>query len=329
MKAKCLCALFAILFFFSALSEDNVALTIGGEPVSFTEAEIYILNAEEEYSEIAQYYEDYLGIDYWMLTYTNGMTISQSVKSDVFDEIKAMNIFYIMAKDNGLMLTPEEKRLCRLDAQTAYQALKQADQAKIDLNDLALVFEKQLMADRMYSVCLEKTNIDQQPIIDAIDKSLYITYEVEYLFRSYDDFDAYGGCIPLTADKRMQIEAVLRGVSEADDFKAIAAEHSALDILYGCTSFITGDSTIDLTLLEAAKTLNEGELSGIITTDLGLFLIKLTGNTGTQAYEQAVAEALYAAREAAFSEDKAALIRECRYEINISFWNTLAPGAGD
>ena len=86
----------------NAYAENTYALTISGNPVSFTEANIYIINAEKEYESVCKYYEDYLNIDYWSLTYANGMTVSQIIKADVFDQILSMNAFYLMAIENGM-----------------------------------------------------------------------------------------------------------------------------------------------------------------------------------------------------------------------------------
>ena len=319
----------ALLIVCPAFSEEDFALTISGETVSFTEAEIYVINAEQEYTQVAEYYRKYLGIDYWTLTYANGMTVSEMIKSDVFDEIKSMNIFYSMAKTNGLTLTAAEKKACRLHAENTFHTLSVTDAEKINVDDLAYVFEKQRLADRMYSMCLLETIIDEEAVKNSVNRELYVTYEVEYLFRSFDDFDENGSCIPLSSEKRAVIERLMSAASAHPSLEEAALADPSLDILFGRISLVSGDESIDETLLSEVKKLSVGELSGVINTDHGLFLLKLTDNTDTAAYENALSAALHQARENAFSEKKEALTRECVYEINIPFWNTLSPGAKD
>lgn len=327
MFRKLLLFLLVFAFIPSSLSEDDFALTIDGQKVSFTEAYIYIISAEQEYADVAKYYKDYLDIDYWSLTYANGMTVSQMIKSDVFDQIKSMNVFYALALENGMMLTEKEREACRADALEAYQALSVANACRIDQDELAFVFEKQLLADRMYSIHLHSMPVNEADIRDSITAGDYITYDVHYLFRSFDDFDESGKSIPLSKEKETLIEEALTQAISLPSLDAAPELYPALDLLYGNSSFLSGDTSIDPTLLKTAQSLSLGETSGIIKTDSGLFLIRLIDNTSLAAYEQAVQNALYQAREDAFFPEKEAILRKCEYEINVSFWNTIAPGA--
>ncbi len=328
-KLLALCLLLSLLATAPSYAQDDYALIIEGNPVSLTEANIYIINAEQAYSDIASYYEDYLGIDYWSLTYANGMTVSQMIKSDVFDQIKAMNVFYAMALENGMRLTDNEKKACKKDAENAYQALSVTDAEKIDLDALSFVYEKQLLADRMYSVCLDGVTIDEEAVYASVNASDYIKYDVEYLFRSFDDFDENGHQHPLTEEKRASVEDIFQNANAFSSLEEAAFSDTTLDILYGNTVFLSSDPSVDHRLIEAAEALEIGMLSGIIKTDLGLFLIRLLDNSDESAYEAAIQEKLFSAKEEAFLEEKTELIRKCEYEINVSVWRTLTPGANE
>ncbi|MBQ1258358.1 MAG: hypothetical protein IIX93_13930 [Clostridia bacterium] len=318
-----------LLFLPAAHAQDNIALTIGTSPVSFTEASIYIINAEKEYESVSQYYEDYLGVDYWSLTYANGMTVSQIIKADVFDQILSMNVFYLSALENGMRLTADEIAACRTDADNAYKALSVNDAKKIDPDDLAHVFQKQLLAGRMYSVLLEAAEIDYDAVYASVDPRKYVSYDVEYLFRSWDDFDENGKAVQIADEKLSQIKAALHEAKNHPSLGDVPALYPDLDLLCGTTTLISGDSTVDKTLLARAQALEISETSEIIKTDLGLFVIRMIDNQSLSAYERAVDEAIFEARETAFSAEKEALINSFEYEINVSFWNTLAPGAGE
>ena len=328
-KLLAFCLLISLLLRVPSFAQDAHALIIEGQPVSLTEANIYIINAEQAYSDIAGYYEDYLGVDYWSLTYANGMTVSQMIKSDVFDEIKAMNVFYAMALENGMLLTESEKEVCRRDAENAYQALSVTDSEKINLDDLAFVYEKQLLAGRMYSVCLDGVTIDEEAVYASVSASDYIQYDVEYLFRSFDDFDENGRQQPLSEEKRSAIESIYQSAAAYSSLEEAAIQNASYDILYGQTAFLSSDTSVDSRLIEAAHSLETGMLSEVIETDLGLFLIRLLDNTDASAYEKAVEEKLFSAKEEAFLDEKTELIRKCEYEINVSVWRALTPGANE
>ena len=313
----------------AARAQQTYALLTEGQTVSLTEANIYIIHAEQTYRDIQSYYDDYLGIDYWSLTYANGMTVSQMVKSDVFDQIKAVNLFYAMALENGMRLTQAEKEACRKDAESTYHALSVTDAEKIDLNELGFVYEKQLLADRMYSVCLDGAVIDEEAVRASVSPSDYLLYDVEYLFRSFDDFDENGRQRSLSREKQAAVESLFNNAGAFSSFEEAALSEETLDILCGKTAFLSSDASVDHRLIEAARSLEIGQRSGIIITDLGLFLLKLIDNTDTSAYEAAVENALFAAREEAFLAEKTELIRKCQYEINVSVWRTLTPGKNE
>lgn len=319
--------LLSILSLLPACAGSDYALLIEGQPVSLTEANIYIITAEQAYADVAGYYEDYLGIDYWQLTYSNGMTVSEMIKSDIFEEIKAVNLFYAMALESGMRLTQEELNECRQDAEAAYRALSVTDSEKIDPDELSLVYEKQRLADRMYSVQLGNVPLDEDSVIRAIPKADYTQYDVEYLFRSFSDFDESGRQRPLTSAKRASIEAVFQNCGKFASLEEAAASDTSLDILYGKTTFLSGDATVDSRLIEAARGLEIGQYSEITETDHGLFILRLIDNTNASAYEKAVKQALFEAREAAFLPERTALMRKCQYEINVSVWRPLMPGA--
>lgn len=315
-----------LLFNITGTADEQYALKVENIPVSVTEAYIYILNAEKEYADIADYYASYLDIDFWSMEYTNGMTVSQMIKSDVFKEILMMNVFYSMAGEKKLTLSSSEKTACREDAEKTYALLPVTSAALIDRNSLARVFEKQRLADRMYSMLLSETEIDEESVISSIDRNAYKTYEVEYLFRSLTDYTAQSGAQMISKEKEREIHDAFNSAKTSPSLKDAAEKLSSLDILYASASFSSNDEAIEEKLIKTVMRLSPGEISGTVKTDYGLFLIRLIDDSGTEAYDTAVADALRAAREEAFSAEYNQLFLNADYEINVSFWDAVMPG---
>lgn len=312
-----------------ALEEANTALIVEDVPVYLPEVYIYMFSAEQEYAEIVEYYKTYLGIDYWSLEYPNGMTISQMVKSDVFKEILMMNVFYSMALDRGLSLSASEKEACRRHARDACAMLPSCYAERIPQSALESVLEKQRLADRMYSMLLGETDVNEITVADGIDRSLYATYDVEYLFCPLIDIDENGATETLAAEKEALVSEKLSEARSLEALSEAQARYGEYNIHYATASFYTSDAAIDPVLLDTVKALQPGETSGVIKTDHGLFLIRLIDNTGETAYRAAVATAVYAAREEAFSKEYNLLFMNAEYEINVSFWDTVMPGMSD
>ena len=191
----------------------------------------------------------------------------------------------------------------------------------IDRNSLARVFEKQRLADRMYSMLLSETEIDEESVISSIDRNAYKTYEVEYLFRSLTDYTAQSGAQMISKEKEREIHDAFNSAKTSPSLKDAAEKLSSLDILYASASFSSNDEAIEEKLIKTVMRLSPGEISGTVKTDYGLFLIRLT-----EAYDTAVADALRAAREEAFSAEYNQLFLNADYEINVSFWDAVMPG---
>lgn len=309
MKKTLLAFLLAALLI-SARAEE-CAFTVNGRNVSSAEARVYMLIYERRYAEIADYYEQFLGLDYWSLTYANGMTAAEVVKSDVFRELVMMNVFYGMALDLRLSLSEEENALCALDANAFCQSLSAADSEGITQKDVQGLFKKQKLADRMYSMLLSQTETDEEAARASVDKALYVTYDVELLLALNE------------AD-----EDELARLSESESWES-AADSSGNRVLYASVSFSAADSDVDAHILSAAKSLEIGEKSGTVKTDYGLFVIRLIDDSDPAAYEAAVEQALYEARAKAFQAEYDDIYFGAEYEINVAFWDTLTLGSAE
>lgn len=306
--------------------EESRALTVSGVTVEKAEVYIYMLNAEKEYAAIVEYYKTYLGLDYWSLEYANGMTVSQMVKSDVFKEMLMMNVFYAMALEKGLYLTDAESAACLADAQKTYALLPVSYAEHIPADSLKNVYEKQRLADKMYSMLLSEVEIDEEAAVSRVDQSLYSTYEVEYLFRSAADFNENGYYEALSPETEAEIRKAFESAETLESLSEAEALYPHLNLHYAKATFSASDPDIDPVLIREIQTLKPGETGRVLKTDFGLFIIRLLDDSGSAAYEAAIAEALCAAREEAFSEEYNRLFMNAEYEINVSFWDTIMPG---
>lgn len=306
MKKKLIAFLLAALLF-SARAEE-IAFTVNGRSVSSAEARISMLIYERRYAEIAEYYDNFLGLDYWSLTYANGMTAEEVVKGDVFRELVMMNVFYGMALDLHLSLTDAESSLCDMDADAFYQSLPVSSAKEITSADVQELFKKQKLADRMYSMLLGQTEADEEAARAKVDRALYTTYDAELLLALNDT----------EADE-------LISLSESDSWES-AAEASENRILYAVSAFTPADSDVDDKLLDAVQALEIGQKSGVVETDYGLFIVRLIDDSDPTAYEAAVEAALYEARAEAFQAQYDDLYSSAEYEINVFFWDTLTLG---
>lgn len=298
------------VIFASALAEEN-ALTVNGRSVSAAEARIYLLNAESSYADIVSYYDSYLNMDYWTLTTFNGMTAAEAVKNDVFQELIMLYIFYDMALNENLTLSDSEVAMCAQDAQTYYEGLSVLNAENISQEAVEDLLKKQRLADRIYGMLLLQTDVDALAVASNIDPDAYKVYDVEYLFSpsqnamSPQDFTYIG-----TSLDWPNAEGVAEG-----------------NLFYGTAQLSDIQDGMNESLLTAAENLHIGEVSLPIETVYGTFIIRLLSDSDTSAYDQAVSEAVFAARSDAFQDKYRRLYAEAEYEINVAFWDSVSFGS--
>lgn len=314
--------------FAQAAESAPPALTVDGVHATRAEAAFYMLSAQNSYRGVAEYYRDFLGIDYWSLTDASGVTVFDMIKADVFRELLMMNVFYARAESMGVKLSAADIRACEADATQILKSITGEQASALTQADIAQVLMKQLLADRVYSLLVAQTQIDEDAARASVNADKCVQYDIEYLFASSGDAAADGRLTPLTGDMKTRRTEALRAGARANDWQSEAAASGA-ELCYGTLTFLSGNNDIDAKLVAAAVTLNPGEASDVIETDAGWFIVRMIDNASQDGYLRAVEEALASARKAAFQAEYDRIYAEASYEFDINFWDTLSPGGGE
>lgn len=304
-----------------ALADEDTAITINGNPVSFDEARVYACAAKSGYEDIVAYYHDFLGLDYWSIPCADGRSAAEAVKSDVLRELVMVNVFCQLALDDGLTTSKADEETAEKDAQEFLASLPEAESAGFTEEDVKAVFLKQRLADRKCSRMLNEMDVDEDAVRAAMSPEDYVIYDLCYLFHSRADVDENGASVSLTPAREQEIGRLMLECMQADSPQEAAAAYP--ELTWGEASLTAGSGETDQTLLDAVQKLEVGETSDVIKTDYGLFVICLLDNTDTLAYEDAVEQALYQARVDAFSETYNRLYEQTDCEINEAFWDEL------
>lgn len=313
-----------------AQAEDGAppALTVNGVNASRAEATFYMLSAQNGYRDVAAYYRDFLGIDYWNLADASGVTVFEMVKADVFRELLMMNVFYSRAESMGVKLLDADVSACQADAARILLSLNGEQARALTRADIEQVLMKQLLADRVYGLLVAQTPIDEASVRDGVNADECVQYDMEYLFMLNAEAAADGRLTPLTGEKKArQIEALTQA-ARAGEWES-ANEASAAGVCYGTLTFLSGNTDIDDKLISAAAVLAPGEASGVIETDAGWFILRMIDNSSEDGYRQAVENALTSARKAAFQAEYDRIYAETSYEFDVNFWDTLSPGGDE
>lgn len=278
-------AVLLLLLMFSVYALAEPALTVGNVTITDGEVRACACMAAESYRETVEYYAEYLGIDYWALEYPGGMTVEQCVASDVFRQLVLTCALCDLAGSNGIRLSSVDSERCKGEAAAWFDTLTEPSFTADDARGL---YEKQLLAGRVYAVLVLATDVDPDKIICEPS----VVYCTEYIHSITDaDFS------PDVFDN-----------PESSEFTK-----STMDIT----------SAYPEEFISAVSALEPGEISDPIKTEYGLFMFKLT-EIRSETYDEANARALYMAKEQAFAAELDRLYSEVSYTIHDSFRGAMA-----
>ncbi|MBQ3669207.1 MAG: hypothetical protein II920_08280, partial [Clostridia bacterium] len=216
-----------------------------------------------------------------------------------------------IARDEGLGLSPEEAAKC---ADTAQRLTGQRDFTPEDMEQVLIM---RMLSSKAYNYELSLQDIDEEAVIGAIDASAYTAYEVDYL---YVPFYIFSG----SDEKREECCSELNGMRDFSGDYAEAARYRS-GFQAGCLTLCPSLGDSDPILLRAAQALQIGEVSDVIITDYGLFMLRLKDDSDTSLYEAAVDDALLSARKSAYQAEFNRLFASAEYTLNALYWDTLQP----
>ena len=305
--------LLVLLVFLFPCGLSERALSVGGKEISTGEADAYMYMVRAEYAEICDYYQRCLGIDFWSLTYPNGLSVWQSVQSDAFKQLVMMDAMCVKADEMGLKL--EEEEIASLREQAARRCAD-IENPSFTADDMYSIFEKNLLSRKAYSMLVSMTDVDEEAVRAGVNAGDYEALRVEYLCAPYYLYED-------GAEEKEQLKRRLENLSGFEgSWKEAVNAAGTLDAGY---LVLSRDEIKEDPSMKELETMAQGEVSGVIETETGLFVFRVAECECSELYDAKVEEALWQAREKAFSAEYERMFHECEYELNKAYWDALKP----
>jgi foldase protein PrsA len=236
-----------------------------------------VVNFAMRYRQAAmdEFYRMYLGDDVWS-------TYADTTKSSVLDDIHELYTLKNHMADYGVSLTDEET-----------QAIADAAKAFLDANDAAML--KEIGADQdtvveyltLYTIQSKmKAAIKAEADTTVTDEEANMRAYTMLCFSTAGSYDSDYNYVELTDDEVAEVEAeaeaAYAALSSPADIEAVAEA-------YGLTATNGTYDADDTTLADEVKTaldgLSEGEMSDLVTTDSGYYILRLDAETDEEATE--------------------------------------------
>ena len=303
-------------------SSGTPAAKLGTETITLEEAVFYTRMLQEQWE--ISYYDSY-GADMWQAKPEfgegTGETMEEVLKENVMDILTEIHLLCAHAEDYGAELTKEERKTLEARAEAFMKdntpAVLEAAGATEETVEQFLTYNEQA------SKTAEFLKEEYEPEIDEAEVRVgKLTY---CLFATTGTFDAEGNQTPFTEDELLKVRSdadkfVLR-VRELGDITAAGAEisHTVIDVYFNDK---TDGGAHELVAL-AAREMETGEVSGIIETQEGYYIVQKTAEYDEEASKERMEEMKYLAREDYCAELIEEWKKETPLEILDAVWSAV------
>lgn len=235
----------------------------------------------------------------WEDTAEDGETYSSTYKKQIMQTLKKREILYMCAQKQGLSLTDEEKKAVQEDVKNARKNMtdKQKKMKGLDEATLTTVMEKDKLGEKYKDSVIATLNIDEDALKKTVDKKSYRQYTLQYYVFAKTETDSEGNSkdkdAKTVAQGKKDMEELQKKAAKAKDFtKNVMTDKNddKIDdnnkaISYSTKDLVeTDEDFLDKKTLKKVKTMKNGEVSDVLETKDGYYVIKMVNNNDPEAY---------------------------------------------
>lgn len=313
--------LIVILCIFSGCGKKEIAFTTGltkdelfkidGTICYMDEANIVVLNLQREY-------EGLFGTGNWDNNFA-GCTIGDYLKEQAVKQLSQIRSLSALASKNGITLDKSEidsvKKACDEYLDNIDIAVRKT--LKIDKKAVENIYTQYCLANKLYNNIIE--SVDSE-ISD--DEARIIS--VQYIFFSTKRTDENGEQNPISETERNELNAkilsVVEKVNAGENFEKLALDNSDDDNIYMKISRGETDSFFE----KAAFDLADGQVSEMVNTDDGIYLIKCISNYDESATLENKKKIYRERCEKALNSAYDSYISDVLSEFNTKVWDKVS-----
>ena len=241
--------------------EENEVFRIGESSCDLSEVMVYLTNMQNQYESI-------YGDQIWERKIGNE-TLEKKVKDVVLARLAQIKTMNLLASQQGIELSEQEENAVSRAAEEYYTSLNETEIAAMQIDETVVeqLYREYALANKVYSSIIEGTN----PEISD-DEARTVT--VSQIFVKTYAHNAVGEKVPYTEESRREafdrIKNIQKMLRDGESFDELATRYSEDGQL--TVSFRKGEK--EPAYEEAAFELGNEEVSGIVETESGYYIIK-------------------------------------------------------
>lgn len=297
--------------YFSDGLRSSELMKIDGHIVYMDEARLLL--AESKHS-----YESAFNGNIWNEQIFN-TTMEDYVKSDIKDKLQKLEYYDLMADGMGIELDEDEENRAGVAADRFMESLKDgvADSLDISRNTVLRLYKSIALAEKTFYSATSSVDVEV-----SVDEARVI--KVQYVFVKTSDINEDGSIRNYNDEEKdvalTKINSIKQQLDANTNFMSLAANQSD-DEQY---ELELGRGDYDKDFERASFELDTGEVSDIVETQYGYYIIRCVDDSLEGMYEDQCSKIVLARRKAMFNSYYNKVVSDSPVEINTRKWNSLS-----
>lgn len=256
---------------------------MGKSVCTLPEAMIYVMDYKQQY-------ENAYGVEMWEHDF-GGVTLEEYVKDTIIAQLASIKAVTLLAKENNVTLSDAEKEKISQAAEEYYSALtdEQKKYMKVEKSDVEDLYAAHVLSKKVYTEITKDVNTEVSD-----DEARIITIQ------------------QIRLDSLDNAESVKARLDEGRDFGTVAAAYNR----DSQTTVTLGRGEKEAAYEEAAFSLENDQISNVIETTDGYYILKCINNFDRDATEANKITMVEKRRDEEFTEAYETLMADTPSEFN-------------
>lgn len=277
------------IVFTTGLSGEQL-FKIGKSVCTLPEAMIYVMDYQRQY-------EGVYGVEMWEHDF-GGITFENYVKDTIVDQLASMKAITLLAGDYEVSLSSDEEEKVSQAAEDYYGALteEQIEYMDLELKDVESLYRDHALSGKVYEEITKDVNTEVSD-----DEARIITVQ------------------QIRLDSAETAQSVKEQLDEGRDFAAVASSYS----LDSQVTYTFGRGEHDAAYEEAAFALENDQVSNVIETEDGYYILKCVNNFDQEATEDNKVTMVEKRRDELFESVYEKLVADTPSQFNSRLWEKV------
>lgn len=273
------------------------------------EVMVYLTNLQNQYEQV-------YGTEIWQME-QDGVTIEQSVKESVLAEIAQIKTMNLMAEKYDVSLTEAEQDAVNEAAKIYFESLTDTEKEALDVNldTIRQLYREYAVADKVYDYMIKDVN----PEISDDEARTVVLQQI--LLR----FGRQSGSEDTTVSEQQKSYAyaraqeALKRIEDGEDFDVVAARYNEAEE----STVSIGKGKAAPAYEEAAFQLAGGEISGIVETEEGYYILKCVSTLNREETDLNKVKIVEERKKEAFSREYDTYVQTLTRHMNEELWEEI------